>query len=393
MNITSQNYESWFLDYYERNLTAQQEKELFLFLDKNPTLKEEFDAFENFSLEIEEVTLNPNIKANLKKETSITEHNINDWLIAELEGDLSLQELALLTTFLSTNPVFLKDRELFRKTRLIKTQEKFDNKKSLYRGKVISINSPLQKFLYVAAACFALLIGSYFIYNQFLKEQTETAEIEKPIEKPFNDEKSSIIPPNQSQKDLSIIDSSSNLENKIEQEVSISDQKIATIEKSIIKSSRNKSNSKPKLDNSIYLANNIASIDTNKNKRTIENLELLSPIALTKVEEDRIYISVQRRRVTTNDDPIYKNATKDFITNLKDETVARIDNTIDASLESSDKSKVKLPLKSKLIQLFANGVTRVSGEKIKLKTTYNPLNGTLAAYELEVGKKVIQKQF
>ena len=280
MNITSQNYESWFLDYYERNLTAQQEKELFLFLDKNPTLKEEFDAFENVSLDIEEATLNPNIKANLKKETSITEHNINDWLIAELEGDLSLQELALLTTFLSTNPVFLKDRELFRKTRLIKTQEKFDNKKSLYRGKVISINSPLQKFLYVAAACFALLIGSYFIYNQFLKEQTETAEIEKPIEKPFNYEKSSIIPPNQSQKDLVIIDSSFNLENKIEQEVSISDQKIATIEKSIIKSSRNKSNSKPKLDNSIYLANNIASIDTSNGTAPDLNLAKQSYLKL-----------------------------------------------------------------------------------------------------------------
>jgi hypothetical protein len=389
MKINSHNYESWFLDYYEQNLTAQQEKELFLFLSKYPTLKAEFDAFENVSLEIEEVTLNQDIKANLKKETSLTEHNINDWLIAELEGDLSLQELALLTTFLASNPLFLKDRELIRKTRLIKTEEKFENKKSLYRGKIISLSSPLQKFLYVAAACFALLIGSYFIYNQFLKEKVETAEIEKPIEELFNAEKSTFISPNQSQKDLAIIDSSF----KIEKETTISGQKIATTEKSIIKSSRNNSNSNPNLDSSIYLANNITSIDTNQNKRTIENLELLSPIALSKVEEERIYFSVQRRRVTTNDDPIYKNSTKDLITNLTDETVARIDNTIDESLESSDNSKVKLPLKSKLIQLFANGVTKVSGKRIKFKTTYNPLNGSLAAYELEVGKKVIQKQF
>ena len=52
MKINSHNYESWFLDYFERNLTAQQEKELFLFLDENPTLKEEFEAFENISLDL-----------------------------------------------------------------------------------------------------------------------------------------------------------------------------------------------------------------------------------------------------------------------------------------------------------------------------------------------------
>ena len=44
MNINQNNYEAWFLDYYEKQLSAEQVAELFLFLEQHPLLKEEFDA-------------------------------------------------------------------------------------------------------------------------------------------------------------------------------------------------------------------------------------------------------------------------------------------------------------------------------------------------------------
>ena len=45
MNITKTNYESWFLDYYEGNLSAIQVAELFLFLQQNNELQNEFESF------------------------------------------------------------------------------------------------------------------------------------------------------------------------------------------------------------------------------------------------------------------------------------------------------------------------------------------------------------
>ena len=45
MNINKNNFEGWFLDYYEGTLTAEQVAELFLFLEKNPELKNEFESF------------------------------------------------------------------------------------------------------------------------------------------------------------------------------------------------------------------------------------------------------------------------------------------------------------------------------------------------------------
>ena len=51
MEINLHNYEAFFLDYKEGSLSAEQEKELFLFLEQHPHLYEELHAFENIVLE------------------------------------------------------------------------------------------------------------------------------------------------------------------------------------------------------------------------------------------------------------------------------------------------------------------------------------------------------
>ena len=45
--LSRSNYEIYFLDYYEGNLTESQRRELMSFLEQNPDLKEEFDSFVN----------------------------------------------------------------------------------------------------------------------------------------------------------------------------------------------------------------------------------------------------------------------------------------------------------------------------------------------------------
>ena len=55
MNITRHNCESFFLDYYEKNLSPVEVAEVLFFLEENPELKEVFESYEAICLEHEKV--------------------------------------------------------------------------------------------------------------------------------------------------------------------------------------------------------------------------------------------------------------------------------------------------------------------------------------------------
>ncbi len=81
MEINLHNYEAFFLDHKEGNLSKEQEKELFLFLEQYPYLHEELDSFENIVLEQFEE------QEQLAKRSSLKKADFNnDTLIAYTEG-------------------------------------------------------------------------------------------------------------------------------------------------------------------------------------------------------------------------------------------------------------------------------------------------------------------
>jgi len=115
MTINKQNYEAFFLDYHEGNLTPQQVAELLLFVEQHPEFREEFESFENISLaDLPSVSFD--FKANLKKE--ITVENKDDYFIRAVENTITPAEQILLDTFLKQHPHFLSDLGLFKKTKL-----------------------------------------------------------------------------------------------------------------------------------------------------------------------------------------------------------------------------------------------------------------------------------
>ena len=113
MLINKNNYEPFFIDYYDGNLSAQQVKELFLFLETHPELKAEFESFSNITLDAPEMEF-PNRDA--LKRGIITASNIEQYLVASLEGDLSEAEEKELKIFLEKNPKFNHDVALYPKT-------------------------------------------------------------------------------------------------------------------------------------------------------------------------------------------------------------------------------------------------------------------------------------
>ena len=113
--INKTNYEAYFLDYHEGALSPQQVAELLLFVEQHPELKEEFESFENISLE-DYSSVSFDFKADLKKE--ITLENKDDYFIRSIENTLNPTEQQLLNAFLKQHPQFLSDLEAFRKTKV-----------------------------------------------------------------------------------------------------------------------------------------------------------------------------------------------------------------------------------------------------------------------------------
>ena len=149
MKITRDNYEIFFIDYWDGNLSPEQSIELLDFLELNYDLKEEFDSFENLNV-FADNNIKFDNKESLKKpeiiETNlINSSNYTDYFIAKLEGDLSIVEEAELNIFISKNTNLLPEFNLFQSTKVVSDNSiKFSNKDSLKKKEIVetaSINS------------------------------------------------------------------------------------------------------------------------------------------------------------------------------------------------------------------------------------------------------------
>ena len=136
MNINKDNYEVFFLDYFEGKLSPAEIEELLDFLKQHPEVNSEFEGFEMVSLVPDDKILFER-KELLQKsgnlaEEPITVRNIDEFLITELEGILSFNGTKQLNEFISSNPSFEKDRLIYSRTKLQPNPAvKFPNKQTL----------------------------------------------------------------------------------------------------------------------------------------------------------------------------------------------------------------------------------------------------------------------
>ena len=136
MKINRDNYETYFLDYHEGQLSPRMAEEVLLFVDRNPDLAVVFHDFESVSL-----VADPEIvfekKSALKKNqvfatSLINESNYEEWFFDDSEGLLNDEQKSAIEEFISINPQFEKDRKLFAAARLTTdTEVRFENKESL----------------------------------------------------------------------------------------------------------------------------------------------------------------------------------------------------------------------------------------------------------------------
>lgn len=168
MNINKNNYEKYFIDYFDGNLRKDDKEELLHFLKNNPDLLEEFEEFEN-------IKLKPNKNISFRKKEilkkieivpagKINENNFNDYFIAFYENELTTKEKDILNQFLSKNPGLKKDFDIYSKTFLK------PDKDIIYENKHKLKQYPFKlrkKILYAIsiAASVLLILGLSYIFS------------------------------------------------------------------------------------------------------------------------------------------------------------------------------------------------------------------------------------
>jgi hypothetical protein len=164
MNITRDNYEAWFLDYHEGNLSEDQMMELLDFLVINPDLTEEFKSFEMISLDEEKEVVFAE-KDFLKKpfDTSIKGKIEEKHLIAWHEGDLNEEEKSAVNRELAKNPQLRKSFALFGMIRLEADNSVVFPDKHLLKKYVLGGYGTYIRQFAAAAAILAIMATLYFM--------------------------------------------------------------------------------------------------------------------------------------------------------------------------------------------------------------------------------------
>lgn len=185
IDINLHNYEEYFIDYFDGNLTPSEKNELMSFINMHPELREEFESFEQTALVPNEVYFKD--KEFLKKQSTLlknTDSNFDELCIAKLEGDLPSKEEIFFKDLLKDESKE-KQFQLFSYTRLnADLSVVFDRKPSLKKS---TIKKPVVKWLYTAisaAASVIILFGLYFYLQNVVHEEVKLANevITKPLE-------------------------------------------------------------------------------------------------------------------------------------------------------------------------------------------------------------------
>jgi len=114
MEINRTNYEEYFLEYLDGGLAPDQVEMVELFLETNPDLKIELEHLRGAFLASEEtVVFAPKeaLKKHIEPWEGINADNYDEYLIREMENDLSEAEQKQLNHFIELNPTLAKERQ------------------------------------------------------------------------------------------------------------------------------------------------------------------------------------------------------------------------------------------------------------------------------------------
>lgn len=360
MNINKNNYEAFFLDYHEGNLTPHQVADLLLFIEQHPELKQEFESFENITLQDLNAIEFEN-KNELKRVTGSTRsEGWDEVMIASVEGILTKEETVLLNKQLSIDAKLQHEFLLYQKTKLAADVSiVFENKKDLKRKEKKVI--PLYYYFAVAASIL-LLMGLFFMFNDSPEQQKladEKVQNSKVNMQTAVNERSSIVENNKEEKTLA------NFTVPVTQVL----KRTRANTKKQISVPENKEVPQPVIENNIAL-------NDQENKREQPTAYNEQPTA-------------NNQQPTTNNQQLPTNSKEpaEFLS-LRELAAAKIKEKItDQPTLIAEKKTGRLKKLTgwDIAEIAAKGFNKLSGRNVEVKPTYND-DGDVIAYSLGAGE-------
>jgi len=172
--ITRNNYEEFFLDYIEGEISAPDKVALESFLIQNPDLKKELDEMMDVNIKCEYITISE--ESDSLKAIPFQE-NFDDFCIAKIEGDLNSYENEAFDNYMASNPKSEKELSLYQKTKLEADQTIiFREKKSLKRRNKGLI---IRQFIYTTLAAAASIVLLFSIWTNEIENNPTDLKIEQ----------------------------------------------------------------------------------------------------------------------------------------------------------------------------------------------------------------------
>lgn len=166
--INIANYEEFYLDYLEGNLSEELTIALEAFLAEHPEL--EVDQ-ELLFLEEEALSMDSFEKELLKKNYSpVSEKNLEVMLIARQEGNLTAKEEQELNDFLSRHPEHHRDAALYTHVKLVPEMELVLDKAPLYQKEIALFSAT---WMVRIASMAALLVLSIVVFRNMTATRPE----------------------------------------------------------------------------------------------------------------------------------------------------------------------------------------------------------------------------
>jgi len=363
MNITRQNYESVFIDYYDGNLTTDQVDALFLFLKSHPDLAEEFETFNSIQIEAPEVFFP--YKDSLKR-NEVNETNFPHYMIGKLEGDLTNDEIIRLDVYVKNNPDKLRDQILFNLTKVKANQAIiFDNKAVLKQ--VIPFKRTAIYYGIAAIFLIAFIAGSTLIF--YKSNQLPVSEIatNEPVKNEPQD-----VPPASIQSTHPTVLDSIKTESKTE-------KLIPAEKKSIEKKSPN------------------PVINTPEIKTPLPEIQLAQQIQLhgiNQVIDNKIIPSINEEPKVKMLESTLTPPAEEYLTiweALKHASQKSIEKEIMDNGDAALANNSSEPAKGKFLGIIGGSIRKLSKDKVRLQTNYDA-DKQMVAYSFKAGGLSIEKK-
>ena len=180
MKPNRSNYEIWFTDFLDGNLSEIQVEELKVFLKENPDLNEELNGLTMVTLNPPDFTFSGK-NALGKSAESLSEQQFEYLCIASLENDLTPGQKSDMNEIISRNEMKRKSFEQIQKLKLKPLSASFAGKSSV---KKLTAGQKIFRLSVVglsAAATIAIIISIFqFTPENTKRELTQTAQIITP---------------------------------------------------------------------------------------------------------------------------------------------------------------------------------------------------------------------